>query len=185
MNALDRLARWPVVVLVVVGLLMQGCTAGTVPGNYAPPVDMSVLSVQASTVAYGIAQCLKDAAGTQILVNGQQILFTWGYEYQVIGMFGIDLTSKTALDMRQVISQGGGMVNAKSASDLLNWMKANGWEVVTGAAVADAAKVGLLVAMERFASAPFLALYMILPVDAEGSFDLDQLPGLNPPQITS
>jgi hypothetical protein len=186
MNAntlINRASRFPIVMLLVLGMLLQGCAAATVPVNYAPPVDMQMMSVQATTVAYGIASCLADKGGTQILVNGEQIVFAWGYEWGTIGMFGIDLKNKTLVDMMAIVMRGGGLTNAKTAGDLLKWMQANGWQTVSGAALGEAMKTTILASLEAIVSAPFLALYLVLPVGEDGSFDLEQLPGLVPHDI--
>lgn len=182
-NVVNRLSRIPVVMLVIAGLLLSSCAAvqaPAVPGNFLPPVDMAIVSVQVKTVAYGIGQCLKDAAGTQILVNGEQIVFAWGYEWGSVGLFGIDLKNKSLMDLMAIAKQGGGLTNAKTAGDLVRWMQANGWTAVSGAALAESMKTSLLAFLEGIASSPLLALYMILPVDSEGNYDPNQLPGLAP-----
>jgi len=169
MKAINRLSKIPVLVVLVLNLFLVACFgASTMPVNYMPPVDMQAVSVQAGTVLYGVQQCLLDKPGTTILVKDMQVLFTWSYEYGVTGMFGIDLANRTTLNVAELLKQGGQMVNGKTSADLINWMKANGWTVSSGAGLSAALASAIEAAMIRIASSPLIVLYAIFPVGLDG-----------------
>ena len=166
---LGRWSRMPILVVMVTNLFLVGCFgAATVPTNYMPPPDMQAVSVQVGTVSYGIQQCLADKAGTTILVKDMQVLFFWGYEYGVTGMFGLDLANRTTLNVAELVKQGGQMVNGRTASDLIQWMKANGWTATTGAGLSAAVASAIEAALVQIASSPMLVLYAVFPVGMDG-----------------
>lgn len=180
MKAINRLSKIPVLVVLVLNLFLVACFgASTMPVNYMPPVDMQAVSVQVGTVLYGVQQCLLDKPGTQILIKDMQVLFVWGYEYGVTGMFGVDLANKTTLNVAELLKQGGQMVNGRTSADLVNWMKANGWTVSSGAGLSAALASAIEAAMIRIGSSPLLGLYIVLPLGEDGTFDLDSI--LQPP----
>lgn len=170
---LGRWSRVPVLIVLMVNVFLMGCFgAATVPNNYMPPVDMQAVSVQVGTVLYGVQQCLLDKPGTQILIKDMQVLFVWGYEYGVTGLFGIDLANKTTLNVAELLKQGGQMVNGRTSTDLVNWMKANGWTVSSGAGLSAALATAIEAAMVRIASSPLIVLYAIFPVGLDGEIIL-------------
>lgn len=173
MKAINRLSKIPVLVVLVLNLFLVACFgASTMPVNYMPPVDMQAVSVQVGTVLYGVQQCLLDKPGTQILIKDMQVLFVWGYEYGVTGLFGVDLANKTTLNVAELLKQGGQMVNGRTSADLVNWMKANGWTVSSGAGLSAALASAIEAAMVRIAASPLIVLYAIFPVGMDGEIIL-------------
>ena len=114
--------------------LSSGCSAA-MPVNYAPPLAEQVLSIQPSSVMYGIRAALAGHAGTGILTDGTRYLFTWSYpNMSAIGFFGVDSQGKI-LDAAKIIRNGGNLANSQTVSGLIECLKSHGWRDIAPSAV--------------------------------------------------
>lgn len=138
--------KFPLIVFALLSVTLSSCAAAT---DILPPVSNTIASggvdlldgvyyINSTSVMWGIQQARAGAAGTSILqsaANPAQFIFTWTIPKVGVGFFGIDLTSRSAIDVSVQIARGGQLASAKSVSDLINFLKGSGWTVVNGSAI--------------------------------------------------
>lgn len=141
--------------IVFLSLLLTACAAVQLPSSTMAPLTGQVLTVQPSTVIYGIRSALQGVSGTTILQSGENYLVVWSYSGQNCAGFFAVHSSGQVLDAGALLKAGGNLANSKTVSDLVAALKANGWSAVApGAAPAILAEL----AGSRLISAPVILL---------------------------
>jgi len=125
------------VLLVAVSFLGQTMT---LPVNHAQLLDGDTIPIHARTVIYGINQAIQDKPGTAIFQNGSKYVIMWRDSYGAM-FFAFDAEKqKTVSELTQLTQSGGSLANHKTGSDLIEFMKNNGWKIIPGASAPEVAK---------------------------------------------
>jgi len=174
MKTVSIWAKAPIVLLLVLSFGLQSCAAVSLPSNFAPPMVDRVVPLASGSVVNGITRALQGKPGTEILIQDSKIMFVWFYESVGAGFFGLDLKNSSIVDIRKLVEQGGQLSSWKTAADLVNWMKTNGWKAVPAAELSLGLKSALLGAINARIST-LLGLYILLPSGTQ--FQWEFLPG--------
>jgi hypothetical protein len=118
-------------ILILVMFILTSCSPVRVIDEGGPAlIDNQVLAIQARTAATGIANAMKEKAGTAIMVKDQAAVFLWGCKdyWCFAGLNG-------AKPIKEVSQIGGNLVNAKTMSDIKAWMESNGWRAASASEI--------------------------------------------------
>lgn len=153
--------------LIFLPLLLTGCFAVQYPSSTMAPLAEQVVSVGPSTVQAGIRAALQGHAGTTILQCGEHILVVWTYTGQnSAGFFAVNAQTGQVVNAGDILRQGGNLANSRTVSDLVNALKASGWQnVVPSTAPAILAQL----ATSRLFNMPVILL--AVGVFGEGGFE--------------
>jgi len=167
----------PVILLVALSLLIQGCAAATLPSNM-PTFETTVYAIGEGTVMHGIQSALDGMAGTGIYMNGDKFVFTWVIRNVGMAFWGVDTTNKSVFDVFSVISKGGNLSSVNNVQGIVELLKSQGWQKVSLTSVPAALQAlvkGYPAIVEsmggRLTSIP---LYLVLPSPMPASKDLDK-----------
>lgn len=127
--------------MIAFSMLVSGCAA--VQSGAAVPPDGMMWAMSKATTEYGVQLAMSLSEGTRVMLNAKtgQMMLAWAVEERGMATLFIDLkTLTTASSAEDIVNKFGvsGLMNAKSASELVEWMKANGWKVATAEEISAA-----------------------------------------------
>ena len=170
MKTLQTFVKAPILLMLVLSLVLSGCAAVSLPQGTDSLVKYAVYSVGPGSVSYGISQAMADKVGTYILTDPTKTkyFFIWCQEGIGMAMFALDTEGKSAMDVAKILGRGGQITNSETVVTLKNWMIQNGWKIISGAELTAAMKISLTAAIDMITS-PMIALYMVVPMNWDGS----------------
>lgn len=123
-----------------IALLVTVVMALAVMAGYQPPQPIAgdVVGIQPGTVQFGIRQALESRAGTIIMEQGGKYIFGWGME-SGFGFVGVNPSQQAVYNYRMT----GNLINFTNAEQFVNYLKTNGWQTVSAAAVPETIKTAV------------------------------------------
>jgi hypothetical protein len=122
-----------VFVFVILALLVAACSAGF-DGKIAEeamkvPATGQVFPLQLRSTLWGMQQAVREFSGTSILQKDNLVTFIWNVR-SGWGFAVIDTSSHTAVQDFAKVAGNGNLVNPTSISDLVSYLKENGWKAI-------------------------------------------------------
>ena len=112
----------------------------TLPVNHLQLMDGDTIPIGARTVVWGINQAIQDKPGTMIFQNGSKYVIMWRDTYGAM-FFAFDSDKQTTLaQLSELAKSGGSLSNHKTGTELIEFMKNNGWKVIPGSLAPEVAK---------------------------------------------